>query len=527
MLRLLLSTLVILLFCPMMVFSQPELRAMTFNIRLNTSGDGENAWPYRKAWVGDLIRFHQADLLGVQEALPDQMADLKALLPEYQAVGIGRDTIAARSEYSAIFFRKSRFTLLDSATFWLSESPDRVSTGWDAALPRIVTWAKLQDRMTGQVFFHFNTHFDHVGKVARRNSALLIRRKIGELNTGHLPVILTGDFNARPADEPIQALLEPGAPHLQDAHARSVVPPYGPDGTWSAFKVAGEPGNRIDYVFVNPQVGVIRHHTLTDARGPKFPSDHLPVLAELVLSPPKSLPSAFAHNDYAHSRPLFEALEHGFSAVEADVWWIQGQMTVAHDRPLSIQPERSLEALYLQPLAQQIHRYGSVRPGEKDPVWLMIDIKSDGTETYAALKQVLQPYAWMFQGENAPVRLFLSGARPADLMLADAAFGWIGIDGRPGDLGKGIFSEKMPVISTSYGSVLNWKGKGQIPGEELEKLKKLVSAAHREGKKVRLWACPESKEVWDVLRATEVDFLNADDLGKLKNYLLGEGSGKN
>ncbi len=147
---------------------EKPLRVMTFNLRLNLASDGPNAWPLRKEIVASMIRFHRADILGVQEALPDQLRDLDALLPQFSRFGVGRSTERS-GEHSAIFYRKDRFDLLAEDTFWLSETPNVPGVkGWDAAYERIVTWGRMRDRQTGKVFFHFNTHFDHVGQVARR-----------------------------------------------------------------------------------------------------------------------------------------------------------------------------------------------------------------------------------------------------------------------------------------------------------------------------------------------------------------------
>jgi endonuclease/exonuclease/phosphatase family metal-dependent hydrolase len=152
-----------------------ELNVMTFNIRYNTSSDDKDAWPYRKDKVASQILFHEVQLLGVQEALHDQMTDLKERLPKFKYVGVGRDDGREKGEYSAIFYDTTRLQLLISQTFWLSETPTVAgSKGWDADITRIVTWAKFKDRKTKKIFFAFNTHFDHIGKEARRESAKII-----------------------------------------------------------------------------------------------------------------------------------------------------------------------------------------------------------------------------------------------------------------------------------------------------------------------------------------------------------------
>ncbi len=498
------------------------VRIMTYNIRLNVASDGLNAWPNRKDWVAQLVQWHSPDLLGVQEALPDQMEDLRRLLPAYRSLGVARDTVLSRAEYSAIFYRPDRLTCLESGTFWLSTTPEKISVGWDAALPRIVTWGKFRDNVSGKVFFHFNTHFDHVGKEARINSAHLIREKIAALNPEQLPAIVTGDFNAEPKDPPILAMLDSKTqPLLFDAWNTAITPPYGPNATWSGFKVAGEDQRRIDYVFVNKGPVVLRLEVITDAHGPLFPSDHLPVLAEVLIDAKAMLPEAFAHNDYAHTRPLFDALDHGFAAAEADIWLLSGELWVNHDRPLTLSPERSLEKLYLQPLAARIRRLGGVYPGADRPFLFMIDLKNEGEGTYQRLKEVFDPYAWMFLPEangKPAVTVFLSGNRPMETMLADSN-SYFGIDGRPEDLGKGYPAARMPVVSCPYAQVLKWKGKGPIPESEMKALQTLARAAHAEGKRVRFWATPEDTAVWQVLLDAGIDFINTDNLDLGADFL--------
>ena len=262
--------------------SQP-FRVMTFNIRYNNPRDSLDAWPNRAEGVARLIGFHDPDLLGLQEAQRNQIDDLQRRLPGYAWFGLPRNDGGPGDEHSTIFYRTERFDLLDQGTFWLSQTPEvRASRGWDAALPRIATWGRFRDRATGDIILHVNTHFDHVGVTARAESARLLKRWIAE-NARGLPVFLTGDFNADPASEPIQVLLAPEpAPRLQDGRAVSAEPPYGPNSTWNAFK-AIEPNRRIDFIFVGNGARVLEHAVLTETLdNGRFPSDHLPVIAEVL-----------------------------------------------------------------------------------------------------------------------------------------------------------------------------------------------------------------------------------------------------
>lgn len=261
------------------------LRVMSFNLRYNNPGDGVNAWPNRKAWVAQLIRYHDADVVGVQEALSGMLADLDTLLPGYSRVGVGRTDGKNAGEFSAILFRKDRVELLESGTFWLSPTPEAVGVkAWDAALERIATWGRFRDRASGCTYVHLNTHFDHVGKVARTESAKLIRQRLAGI-AGSLPIIMTGDLNSDPSTAAYATLtsgtLDGGIAPLIDGFLSSREPHYGPSGSFNSFKEIGD--GRIDYVLVSKGVEVLKHAILTDRWNQRFPSDHLPVLASVAL----------------------------------------------------------------------------------------------------------------------------------------------------------------------------------------------------------------------------------------------------
>lgn len=276
----------VLLFCLLSTATalaqDKSLTVMSFNIRYNTPRDSANAWPLRKDKVASQIIFHEPQVLGVQEALWEQMDDLAKVLPGYKFIGTGRDDGDKKGEFSAIFYDADRLTLLDQRTFWLSETPDKVgSKGWDAQLPRIVTYGRFRDKKTKKEFYHFNTHFDHMGKVARRESAKLLLQKVNEI-AGKTPAVITGDFNATPADEPIQVIVNPQDPmHLSDAKALSKTPHYGPTGTFNGFRARETGTEPIDYIFLKGKWNVAKHATISQSWMGLFASDHYAVVAEL------------------------------------------------------------------------------------------------------------------------------------------------------------------------------------------------------------------------------------------------------
>jgi endonuclease/exonuclease/phosphatase family metal-dependent hydrolase len=259
-----------------------DLQVMTFNIRLNIASDSLNAWPYRKDKVASQVLFHDVHLLGVQEALHNQMVDLKERLPRYNYVGVGRDDGKEKGEYSAIFYDTTRLQALQSQTFWLSLTPEVPgSKSWDAAITRIVTWARFKDRKTGKMFFAFNTHFDHLGKEARRESAKLLLQKVAVI-AGKTPAVITGDFNAIPADEPIQVVMDNANPlHLTDSKDIATAPHYGPTGTFNGWGPKERDDQPIDYIFLKGPWKVRKHATISQTWGGRFASDHFAVTAVL------------------------------------------------------------------------------------------------------------------------------------------------------------------------------------------------------------------------------------------------------
>jgi len=260
-----------------------NIRVMTYNIRYNNPGDGVNAWPNRSQQVGALLDFYQADVFGLQEALIGQIEDLHQQLPHFHWVGVGRDDGKKEGEFSPLFYNSQKYKSEKEGWFWLSETPEKPGLGWDAACNRICTWIVLKETKSGNRFMVFNTHFDHMGNKARTESARLILRKIEELNTKNLPVILTGDFNLTPEQEPVSVITA----KLKDSKAVSQKAPYGPEGTFNSFKFDAPMKSRIDYIFVSNQVDVLRYGVLTDSKDQRYPSDHQPVLVDLKIKADK------------------------------------------------------------------------------------------------------------------------------------------------------------------------------------------------------------------------------------------------
>jgi endonuclease/exonuclease/phosphatase family metal-dependent hydrolase len=253
-----------------------QINVITYNIRYNNPGDGEHAWPNRSADVINLLKFHKADVFCLQEALYGQVKEIDEALIDFSYVGVGRDDGIQKGEYSPVFYNTKIFKGIENGHFWLSESPDIPALGWDAACIRICTWTVLEEIDSGEQIMVFNTHFDHIGVLARKNAADLILKKIKEISDGK-PAILCGDFNLPPESIPIQKL----AAVLNDSYTSTELPPHGARGTWSGFTNRDKPGARIDYIFVSEEIRVLRYAALTDSRDGNYFSDHLPVLIEL------------------------------------------------------------------------------------------------------------------------------------------------------------------------------------------------------------------------------------------------------
>lgn len=256
-------------------FSQ-SINVMTFNIRLETPGDGEHQWVYRKDKVADILEFYDVDICGMQEVLYSQLMDLKALLPDWSYVGNGRDDGKTGGEFSPIFYRPDKLELVRTNTFWLSTIPENPGKSWDAALNRIVTWAEFRQKSSSKHIYVFNTHFDHIGKQARLESAKLIVEQ-ARIIAGNAPVVLTGDLNTTPKDNPYKILTD----FFLDTRSITRSKTFGPESTFNGFTLSEIENMRIDYIFVSQGLKVNKYATLSHTWAGKFASDHHPVLANI------------------------------------------------------------------------------------------------------------------------------------------------------------------------------------------------------------------------------------------------------
>jgi len=262
------------------VVSSPaqSVKVMTYNIRYDTPVDSINQWPKRMFKVIELIRKYDPDILGIQEALHHQVTDLLKSFPDYNYIGVGRDDGKNKGEFSAILYKKERFNVVKQNTFWLSEQPEIPgSKSWDAAITRVATWGRFMDIKTKKLFFVMNTHFDHIGKEARKKSAELLKQKVYELGAD-LPVIVTGDFNCTREQPPYTAIMKSDGVVLIDSFSGI------PTGTACGFKVNARACVAIDYIFHSAQWTDSDYKVIQDNDGKYYPSDHLPVMATLSIS---------------------------------------------------------------------------------------------------------------------------------------------------------------------------------------------------------------------------------------------------
>lgn len=263
------------------IFSQTDnIKVMTYNIRCGYCEDSSdvNNWSNRKYLVAYMIKTHSPDLIGLQEAEMFQVKELIEMLDEYDWYGVSREDGKEGGESTAILFRKNRFTVEEKKTLWLSETPELVSKGWDAMYKRTVTIIKLKDLMSSIEFYYFNTHFDHIGEVARTESSEMIVNEIGKFSTEY-PVILSGDFNYRSTSDGYKIITN----KIFDTQSISKNKSGG-NITFNGFGKDIQPDNKIDFIFVNNEVEVLNHLIDTTTFNGLYPSDHYPVITEIILN---------------------------------------------------------------------------------------------------------------------------------------------------------------------------------------------------------------------------------------------------
>ena len=254
-----------------------ELKVMSYNIRLGVANDGTNSWQFRAPATPAMLEAQKPDVFGVQEAHDFQIAFMEEFCRNYKSVGVGRENGRKEGEHMSIFWNKKTVSLLKWGTFWLSETPEEPSMGWDAACKRTATWALMKDKKTGRKFYFVNTHLDHVGKQAQKNGLKLIVDRIATINPQGYPMVLTGDFNIRP-DNPALADLDK---IMQSA--RKIAPKTDNRNTFNGWSVK-KTAEVIDYIYVSGFSACKEYRTVTEKYLERpFVSDHYPIFARLVF----------------------------------------------------------------------------------------------------------------------------------------------------------------------------------------------------------------------------------------------------
>jgi len=262
------------------ISNSQNISVMTYNLRLDVAVDGDNAWPNRKENLVSLIRYFSPDIFGTQEGLPHQIKYINDQLKNFEVIGQGREG-GNKGEYSALFYNKNKFKILKENTFWLSQTPDKVSKGWDAAYLRICTYALFLDKKSNSKFWVYNTHLDNKGVKARQGGVKMILEKIKAENSQNYPVIFMGDLNSKLQDKVISIISN----QMVDSKTVSIEKPFGPEGTFNNFKFDKPVTLRIDYIFIpkDNSVKVKKYAILSNSKDLKYPSDHLPVLVHLQI----------------------------------------------------------------------------------------------------------------------------------------------------------------------------------------------------------------------------------------------------
>ncbi len=273
--RYLLSILLAVFMLPMAAQDDEGIKVMSYNIRTGEAKDGTNSWGLRYPATAEMIKDQKPDVFGVQEAMSYQILFIEDNMRDYKGVGVGRENGKKEGEHMSIFWNRKTMSMLDWGTFWLSETPDKPSMGWDAACKRTATWALMKDKKTGNRFYFVNTHLDHVGTEARRNGLQLILDRVAKINKDGLPLVLVGDFNVTPDDKalaPLEGKME---------SARAVAKTTDNVGTYNNW---GKASDVIDHIYITGFSSCPEFRTVTKKYSDrKFVSDHYPVTARLMF----------------------------------------------------------------------------------------------------------------------------------------------------------------------------------------------------------------------------------------------------
>ena len=254
-----------------------DLKVMSYNIRMGVAKDGTNSWEYRYPATALMLQNQMPDVFGVQEAFEFQIRFIEDNFADYDSVGVGRDNGKSEGEFMSIFWNKKTVKMVKWGTFWLSETPEKPSLGWDAACKRTATWALMKDKNTGKMFYFVNTHLDHKGKEAQRKGLDLIVSRIDEINPKGYPMVLTGDFNIKPDNVALVGLEE----KMQSA--RKIAPKTDNNPTFNGWG-KGKADMVIDYIYVSGFSACPEYHTITEKYGAwKYVSDHYPIYAKLIF----------------------------------------------------------------------------------------------------------------------------------------------------------------------------------------------------------------------------------------------------
>ena len=254
---------------------------MSYNIRYDNKWDKENSWDTRKESIVRIFEKYSPSFIGTQEGLAHQIDYMDSALTGYDYIGVGREDGEKKGEFCAIYYISDTYNVIESSTFWLSDNPENVSIGWDAALERICTYGLFEHKQSKNRIWVFNTHFDHMGEIARKKSSELILARINDLNNFSEPIILMGDFNSLPNSRPVHTILK----ELKDSFNISLNKPKGPKGTYNGFNEDQPIEKRIDYIYLK-NIDVLSHDHIDDRlENNNHISDHLPVIVDLIIKP--------------------------------------------------------------------------------------------------------------------------------------------------------------------------------------------------------------------------------------------------